>query len=359
MAHTFDFNISDVASLLELNVRHRSSRSLDVDCPLCQKKGKLNLNVDRGCWRCNYCGHSGGMIALYAEIVGCDNQSAYREICEALKLQNRANPNRVNVQEYQPLSTATACNTVSIASLEDRDQTYRMLFSMLTLSQTHKDHLLARGLSSEDILKFGYKSTPAFGFKNLTASLLKLGCRLEGVPGFYQKEGQWLPRFSSNCTGIIVPVMSADGLIQGAQIRLDRPVNDRKYIWFSSSEKDGGVGSGSPVHFIGDPAAQTVYITEGALKATVAHALSGKTFAAIAGVNQYGALETLLQQLKRNGTTLIVEAYDMDKLKNDKVEAGCQKLLSLCQTYGFEVKRLQWNPTYKGIDDFLATKKIT
>lgn len=356
MAHTFDFDITDVASILELTVRHRSGRSLDVDCPLCHKRGKLNLNVDRGCWRCNYCGNSGGMIALYAKIVGCDNQSAYREICEALKLQKQVNPNLNGVQKYQPLST-TAKTTASIASAEDRDQTYRMLFSMLTLSQTHKDQLLSRGFSADDIVKFGYKSTPAFGFRNLTSSLLKLGCKLEGVPGFYQKDGQWLPRFSSNCTGIIVPVMSADGLIQGAQIRLDRPVNDRKYIWFSSSEKDSGVGSGSPVHFIGDPTAQTVYITEGALKATVAHALSGKTFAAVAGVNQYGALESLLQQLKRNGTTQIVEAYDMDKLKNDKVEAGCQKLLSLCGTYGFEVKRLQWNPLYKGIDDFLAAQK--
>jgi len=198
-SYTFNFTILDVAGLLNLEVRHRGGKSIDVDCPLCGKKGKMNLNMEKNVFRCNYCNEFGGMI--------------------------------------------------------------------------------------------------------------------------------------------------------------DRPINNRKYIWFSSSEKDGGTGAGSPTHFIGDPADEVVYITEGPLKATVAHILSGKTFAAVAGVNQYVALEELLERLKANGTKTIVETYDMDKLENPHVENGCLKLIELCVKHGFEVKRLRWDPAYKGIDDLLYARK--
>ena len=351
-SYSFQFSITDVASLLNLQVRHRGGQSMDVDCPLCQKKGKLNINFAKNTFRCNYCGEYGGMLALYGKVMETDNSTAYREISEALGL---------NSSEQKPLRTRANTDFVvkdsEIAPLEDRDQTYRMLFSLLTLSKTHKENLIARGLSEEDIYRFGYKSTPAFGFVKITETLSSLGCRLEGIPGFYKKEGRWLTNFCSNCSGVVIPVMSMDGRIQGAQIRLDRPINDRKYIWFSSSDKDSGTGAGSPIHFIGDPADSAVYVTEGPLKATVAHVLSGKTFAAVAGVNQYNALEELLCKLKCNGTTTIVETYDMDKLTNPHVEKGCEKLIELCAKYGLEVRRLKWDASYKGIDDFLQSRK--
>lgn len=351
-SYTFNFTILDVANLLNLEVRHRGGKSIDVDCPLCGKKGKMNLNMEKNVFRCNYCGEFGGMIALYGKVMKTDNSSAYREICDALQIDT------LPVQKPSPPSKPPELLKESnLAPAEDRDQTYRLMLSMMTLSKTHKESLLARGLDEINIYRFGYKSTPAFGFSKLTESLVSQGCRLDGIPGFYQKEGRWLPRFNSNCTGIVIPVVSIDGKIQGAQIRLDRPINSRKYIWFSSSEKDSGTGAGSPAHFVGNPADDVVYVTEGPLKATVAHILSGKTFAAVAGVNQYTALEELLARLKTNGTKTIVETYDMDKLTNPHVENGCLKLIELCEKHGFEVKRLRWDPTYKGIDDFLYAKK--
>jgi len=352
-SYTFNFTILDVAGLLNLEVRHRGGKSIDVDCPLCGKKGKMNLNMEKNVFRCNYCGEFGGMIALYSKVMNTDNSAAYREICDALQI---SSPAASSVRPV-PQPSLDLPKETEIAPVEERDQTYRLMFSMMTLSKTHKESLIARGLNEMDIYRFGYKSTPAFGFAKLTDSLVSRGCRLEGIPGFYQKEGRWLPRFNSNCTGIVIPVVSIDGKIQGAQIRLDRPINSRKYIWFSSSEKDGGTGAGSPTHFVGDPADEAVYITEGPLKATVAHILSGKTFAAVAGVNQYVALEELLIRLKNNGTRTIVETYDMDKLTNTHVENGCLKLIELCEKHGFTVKRLRWDPTYKGIDDFLYARK--
>ena len=349
---TFAFTILDIASLLNLTIRHRGGQNMDVDCPLCGKKGKMNLHFGKNVFRCNYCGESGGMISLYAKVYGVDNSTAYREICDSMRLSTGS----VRTTSI-PVSEGSVSPEPEMAPLEDRDQTYRMLLSLLTLSKTHKDNLLARGLTEEDIYRYGYKSTPAFGFVKMIETLESLGCRLDGVPGFYRKEGKWLTSFCSACSGIVIPVVSMDGKVQGAQIRLDRPIGNRKYIWFSSTDKDSGVGAGSPAHFIGDPSDKAVYVTEGPLKATVAHSLSGKTFAAVAGVNQYTALEELLIRLKTNGTETIVETYDMDKLTNEHVEKGCQRLIELCMQYGFQIRRLKWDPAYKGIDDYLLARK--
>ena len=55
----------------------------------------------------------------------------------------------------------------------------------------------------------------------------------------------------------------------------------KKYIWLSSVNYDQGVSSGSPVHVIGDLHAERVYLTEGALKGTIAHYLSSATFVCV------------------------------------------------------------------------------
>lgn len=81
---TFAFTILDIASLLNLTVRHRGGQNMDVDCPLCGKKGKMNLHFVKNVFRCNYCGESGGMISLYAKVYGVDNSTAYREICDSI-----------------------------------------------------------------------------------------------------------------------------------------------------------------------------------------------------------------------------------------------------------------------------------
>ena len=46
----FDYDISDVVNLLKLQVRHKNSVSLDVNCPFCgETKGKMNVNLRKKC----------------------------------------------------------------------------------------------------------------------------------------------------------------------------------------------------------------------------------------------------------------------------------------------------------------------
>ena len=125
-----------------------------------------------------------------------------------------------------------------------------------------------------------------------------------------------------------------------------------KYIWLSSVGRPHGVTSGSPLHFVGEPFAKTVYVTEGLLKADIAHCLTGRSFVAVAGVNNLNGLESALCRMAQNGTKLVVEAYDMDKLENDYVGAAAEKVQQIANTAGLQSTSLVWNPAYKGIDDW-------
>ena len=119
--------------------------------------------------------------------------------------------------------------------------------------------------------------------------------------------------FCSYTNGILIPVREIDGMIHDLQIRLDTPLKNEgsdkpgaKYIWFSSSSKPYGTGPGSPIQFLGDRNAGRVYITEGYLKSYIAHALSGKTFIALASANAAAGLEKLLQSLAPCGTRTVI-----------------------------------------------------
>ena len=137
------------------------------------------------------------------------------------------------------------------------------------------------------------------------------------------------------------------------QVRLDNPIKDEndppekegtKYLTLSSSGKPMGITSGSPLHFVGDPSSRVVYVTEGCLKADIAHALTGRTFAAVIGANNVAKLDGLFAFLKRNGTEVIIEAEDMDKFCNTAVDAGSAKMAALATYHGLDCRGRSWNP---------------
>ena len=95
-----------------------------------------------------------------------------------------------------------------------------------------------------------------------------------------------------------------------------------------------------------------VYVTEGALKADIVHALTGRTFVATMGANNLNGLNELFAFLSRNGTEEIIEAEDMDKYRNVEVNRGAAGVYQLACKNGMACRRLNWNPNYKGIDDW-------
>ena len=251
------------------------------------------------------------------------------------------------------------------ASPAEIHQTLSLLLAQLTLRPAHREHLRSpkRGLSNEQIESLGFKSTPPpFLCRSITDRLIRQGCRVQGVPGFYRDDsGHWTMAFYKKTSGTLIPAIGFDGRLQGFQIMLDVPLKHKddppekpgaKYIWFSSSSKTDGTGSGSPVHLIGDPSARVVYVIEGLLKADISHCLTGRTFAAIAGANNTSPLDPLFALLAQNGTEEIIEAHDMDKYNNQMTMAGASKIYLTARKYGMNCRRLTWNPNYKGFDDW-------
>lgn len=295
----------------------------------------------------------------YAKVYGVSNSDAYREICDALAV-NGFSPDYTVPEKTTPAEAEQS----DAASVQEVHQTLSMLLSMLTLIPAHRAHLQSvRGLSDDEITRFGFKSTPPpFLCRSLTNRLVKAGCRVQGVPGFYVDDnGCWTVKFHQRTSGIIIPIFGVDGLIHGAQIRLDHPLKDKddppektgvKYLTLSSTGKRMGTTSGSPIHFVGDPCSRVVYVTEGCLKADVAHALMHRTFVATLGVNNTAKLDELFAFLHRNGTEEIIEAEDMDKYSNEMVGKGASKIYALAVRHGMRCRRLTWNPNYKGIDDW-------
>ena len=367
-SYDFPFGIMDVVMILCLQERRPHSKGGYYDCPFCgDKRGKMSINTEIDSWRCNYCGKHGGMLALYAGIKNMSTSDAYREISDILM--------NGEYSSYSYNTSAPASRKreqtvqAQLADIETVHNTLSAMLDMLTLSKAHRDHLKnVRGLTDEQINELKYRSTPPFYYgKKIARVLMEKGYTVKGVPGFYMKDGVWTAAFSSKLAGILIPVRGIDRTIRGMQIRLDVPIKDdgadedksgTKYVWLSSSGKDMGVSSGSPVHFVGDPFARTVFITEGFLKADVSHYLMNRSFLAIAGINNTAKLELMFNMLKENGTQVIVEAADMDKFRNENVSRGVSNIYMTAKKCGLDFRRLTWNPNYKGIDDWqLALKR--
>ena len=381
----FPFGIMEVVELLHLRVRRQQANSVYVDCPFCgDRRGRMNVNFVKNVWRCNHCDEHGGMLALYAKFNHTTTSDAYWEIAEALCDNTHEEHARSgNEAPQQPASTGSPSSGARAAaaghssserktvpqsdkaSPAEIHQTLSLLLAQLTLRPAHREHLRSpkRGLSDEQIEALGFKSTPPpFLCRSITDRLIRQGCRVQGVPGFYRDDsGHWTMAFYKKTSGILIPAIGFDGRLQGFQIMLDVPLKHKedppekpgaKYIWFSSSSKTDGTGSGSPVHLIGDPSARVVYVIEGLLKADISHCLTGRTFAAIAGANNTSPLDPLFALLAQNGTEEIIEAHDMDKYNNQMTMAGASKIYLTARKYGMNCRRLTWNPNYKGFDDW-------
>lgn len=334
-----------------------------ADCPICgDRRGKMGLYPNINTWRCWHCGESGGMLPLYGKVHGISNSEAYREICDALAVNGFAEGCAAPV--YQTKTPVPQDVPSDKAPDEEIHRTLTALLALLTLTPAHREHLrTVRGLTDDDIDSFGFKSTPPSRLcRTLTERLIQKGYRVQGIPGFYVNDyGKWTVKFYTRTSGIIIPLRGVDGLLHGLQIRLDHPIRDEndppdkvgaKYLPLSSTGKNQGTSAGTPVHFVGDPHARVVYVTEGALKADIVHALTGRTFVATIGANNTNGLDELFSFLSRNGTEEIIEAEDMDKYRNAGVNRGAAAVYQLARKHGMTCRRLNWNPNYKGIDDW-------
>jgi len=103
-------------------------------CPFCgESKGKLNLK--KNVFKCNRCGESGGMLSLFGKIYGVDNQTACKEIKNALGKNEQVPSYQVKKREIAPKEPEIP--EASPAPDAVKHKTYSMFFSMKVAVSYH------------------------------------------------------------------------------------------------------------------------------------------------------------------------------------------------------------------------------
>ncbi len=344
------FHIIDIILMLGIPYPTNGNSSYYVKCPCCDEKESqrhLNINLRKDVFRCPRCGVSGGVFDLYSLYTGTPRDKAYKEICKRLNTKTQVSKENIktNLAEQQAQTNEYPLNDIEI-----RHATYTAMLGLLSLAPDHRENLLGRGLTDEDIIRLGYKSTPVAGMRTIAKQLLSDGHYLAGVPGFYRtNSGEWT--FIHDSRGILMPVRNKDGLIQGLQIRRDSS-DKRKYRWVSSGDRPDGCKAESWTHLSGG-VMPIMLITEGPLKADVINALTGMTIIAVPGVNALTHLKTTLSELKSEGLREVKTAFDMDYITNKHVQDALESLMALLDVNGFKYSTYLWDPNYKGLDDYI------
>ena len=295
------FHMVDVIPLLGLPTPPAGKSSYNIPCPCCEDKPKgkhLNINLRKDVFRCPRCGFSGGVLDLYAFYAKIPREKALEELLDRKGKIFRPQQARLPAVEENPLT-----------GVEERHATYTALLQSLTLASDHRENLLSRGLSPEEIHRLGYKTTPVLGFSSLAKRLREKGLYLAGVPGFYKNQSQWTLKIPGR--GILIPVRDVQGQIQGLQVRLDN-VEKRKFRWLSSNGLEEGCGDKTWVHIAGEPR-PLVLLTEGPMKADVIHFLTGQTVLAVAGVNSLSQLKPALEKLQAAGMEKVMTAFEIGR----------------------------------------------
>ena len=351
-----EIHITDIIPLIGIPDPPNGRPVYNISCPCCDdnpRKKHLNINLNKDVFCCPRCHFSGGVFDLYSHYSGVDRKHARKVLMEKLGLKD-SGPSYEGSNQKQERRTITRPILQEIelplTDIDARHETYAALLGKLSLASDHRENLLSRGLTDEQIRTFGYKTMPVVGFSALAKQLQSEGYYLGGVPGFYHtKDGAWT--FVQERRGILIPARDQDGKIQGLQIRLDK-IKKGKFRWISSIGKQDGCKAEGWTHMIGNPK-PTVLLTEGPLKADVIHYITGQTVIAVPGVNSLKHLKETLEYLQSQGTTKVMTCFDMDYLKNPHVRDGYYNLANILAEVGIEYGTYLWDPQFKGLDDYV------
>ena len=351
-SHKLPCTIEDVIDLLHVEIVRDLGTKIICRCPFCDdRSGHFDADRRKNVFHCYRCGTSGGVLHLYAFYHDVPLRTASEELYrifdaeEGKAVRKSRMERKVSVPEEFPT-----------ASVEERDKTYSNLLSMLQLCRVHRTALQKRGMSEKDMEWFGYKTTPAVRFPRLVQELQARGCTLQGVPGFFmdKQTGEWKLDIRGN--GIMLPDRNAEGKIEAIQIRLDK-VYQSKFNNLTSTDRYRGTAAHCCPHFVGvERKMKSVIMTEGILKADLAHRFSGmlgspRGVVGLTGAGMKNQLRRAFAELRRLEIGRILLAYDMDYHTNDAVAKNRQYAIDTGRKEGFEMVPLEWEETYKGIDD--------
>lgn len=351
-----EIHISDIIPLIGIPGPPSGKSSYNISCPCCDdnpRKKHLNINLQKDVFCCPRCHFSGGVFDLYAYYSGVDRSKVRSVLLDRLGLKDSGPSCEGSGKRERRTITQPPIQQeieLPLTDLDTRHETYAALLAKLSLASDHRENLLSRGLTDDQIRALGYKTTPVVGLTAIAKQLQSDGYYLAGVPGFYHtKGGTW--SLVKEKRGILIPVRSPEGKIQGLQVRRDY-AKSGKFRWISSVGKQDGCKAECWTHTIGSPS-EMVLLTEGPMKADIVNHLTGMTVVSVPGVNSLNHLRETLRYLQSHGTVQIMTAFDMDYLKNPHVRDGYYNLASLLAEMGLAYGTYLWDPKYKGLDDYV------
>lgn len=231
-------------------------------------------------------------------------------------------------------------------------QVYGYLISLLSLDSNHRENLLKRGLNSDEIERRAYRTLPTEGRARIYRFLEgKFGQdTLQAIPGIILKSGKFT---LGGASGLIIPVRDKSGLISRLISRVDKPIDDNKYLWLSSSKYEGA-GAGARLHVpLYSGKTRIIRLTEGQLKADVATAISHILTLGIPGVSNWRMGVKGLEDFEFETVRV---SFDADAKDNPTVAQHLLNLYEALLANGHQVEYETWDgEKAKGIDDALAT----
>ncbi len=302
-----------------VTLRRQGTRYLGR-CPFHDDQGRPNLVVFPGTqtFACFACGAQGDAIDFLSRIRG----QSIGEVLQSVAAGGPSTPPR-------PVLHTIVGDAVRV------DQGLRAWLRRLPLSAAHATQLRARGFSAEALRRYRtHRPGPAPD-------------AVAGAPGFFQSpSGAW---WAHGPAGLLVPVLGPDGRVVGAQIRVDQ--DGARYRWLSSGGLPSGVASGSPCH-VARGQGDTLWITEGPLKADLARDRMGVTVLGLAGVSTWRKAWRLAVSLRAR-TVVIAFDQDPDPATRATVTAQAAALAHACAEAGVVTHRATWAGPWKGLDDAL------
>lgn len=289
-------------------------------CPFHEDRGRPNLVVFPGTqtFMCFACGAQGDALDFLSRIRGQSVRAVLQSVA-AESVSARA----------RPVLPAIAGDAGRI------DRGLRAWLRRLPLSAAHAAQLRARGFEEDALRRYRtHRPGPAPE-------------AVAGAPGFFRlPSGDW---WAHGPAGLLVPVLGPDGRVAGAQIRVDQP--GARYRWLSSGGLPGGVASGSPCH-VARGEGDTLWITEGPLKADRVRDRLGVTVLGLAGVTTWRQAWRLAVGLTPR-TVVIALDQDAEPATRAVVARHATQLARACRDAGLQTRQATWDGPWKGIDDAL------
>jgi hypothetical protein len=213
-----------------------------------------------------------------------------------------------------------------------RDVVYREALQQLELSEEAHDHLFARGMNDREIGRGLFRSIPRNSDQSdrVLEATEKWKNRYKAVPGFLSKNGD--PRMvtaSEGHDGFIIPYIDEQEQVLGYQVRWLKHPKFRYWLPPGTQPRE--------IYHIAGPQRDDIWLTEGALKASVAADLSRQRFMGVVG-QVLG--QTHLRALARMNPSRVIVALDREQ--NKQTEKARVRWFRLLQEAGFRVFEAVW-----------------